>query len=105
MLAAVVRSAGLGTVLPHVISVEEVAVFKPHPSVYQRAVDRLGVAAERICFLSSNAWDIAGAATFGFRAVWVNRAGAPREGLPGEPAAVVADLAGLLGLLPAPGGG
>jgi 2-haloacid dehalogenase len=63
------------------------------------------VPAERICFLSSNGWDVAGAATFGFRVVWVNRARAPRECLPGAPAAEVGDLTGLIGLLPAPGGG
>jgi 2-haloacid dehalogenase len=105
MLAAVVSSAGLGPLLLQVISVEEVGIFKPHPTVYQRAVDRLGVAAERICFLSSNGWDVAGAASFGFRTVWVNRAGASAEQLPGTPAAVIADLRGLLDLLPVAAGG
>jgi len=48
---------------------EAVGIFKPHPSVYQLAVDRLGVAAARVCFVSWNGWDVAGAAHFGFRAV------------------------------------
>jgi len=58
-----------------------VGIFKPHPSVYQMAVDRLEVAAENICFLSSNAWDASGAKAFGFNVVWINRFGQPMERL------------------------
>ncbi len=36
-----------------VLSVEEVGVYKPHPKVYQLAVDRLGVKREAISFQSS----------------------------------------------------
>jgi 2-haloacid dehalogenase len=92
MLSAAVASAGLGHLLDHVLSIEEAGIYKPHPRVYALAARRLGVAAEHICFVSSNGWDAAGAAQFGFRAVWANRAGAPRERLPGEP---VAELSGL----------
>ncbi len=92
MLSAAVASAGLGHLLDHVLSIEEAGIYKPHPHVYALAVRRLGVAAEHICFVSSNGWDAAGAAQFGFKAVWANRAGAPRERLPGEP---VAELSGL----------
>lgn len=73
MLQAGVETAGLAPLLTALLSVEAVGLFKPHPSVYQLAVDRLGVPAPRICFLSSNAWDAAGAAAFGFRVVWINR--------------------------------
>jgi 2-haloacid dehalogenase len=34
--------------------------------------------------MSSNAWDAAGAAHFGFRVVWINRFGQVRERLPGR---------------------
>ena len=46
MLDAAVNAAGLGSLLNAVLSVEEVGVYKPHPKVYQSAVDRLGVPAE-----------------------------------------------------------
>ncbi len=92
MLQAAVAAADLATQFDQVLSVEAVGIFKPHPSVYQLAVDRLGVAAARICFVSSNGWDIAGAARFGFRAVWVNRAGEPRERLPAGPEIELGDL-------------
>jgi 2-haloacid dehalogenase len=74
-------------------------VFKPHPSVYQIVVDELAVAPGRVCFMSSNGWDAAGAAAFGFRAVWVNRGKLPVENLPAHPEAVLPSLAELPGLL------
>jgi 2-haloacid dehalogenase len=95
MLQAAVEAAGLAAQLDQVLSVEAVGIFKPHRNVYQLAVDRLGVAAARICFVSSNGWDIAGAAQFGFRAVWVNRAHEPRERLPAGPEIELGDLADL----------
>ena len=105
MLDAAVVGAGLGSRLDAVLSVDDVRVFKPHPEVYRLACDRLGVRREAICFLSSNAWDAAGAATFGFRVVWVNRFGQAPERLPDAPEAEVATLdplpALVLGLHPA----
>jgi 2-haloacid dehalogenase len=85
MLAAVVEKAGLAGLFDHVLSVEEVGVFKPHRRVYQLAVDRLGVAPAAISFQSSNAWDAYAASAFGMRVVWCNRYGQRRERLPGEP--------------------
>ena len=82
---AAVESASLGGRLEAVLSVDEVRVYKPHPDVYRLACDRLGVRREEVCFLSSNAWDAAGAAAFGFRVVWVNRLGQVRERLPDAP--------------------
>ncbi|HET6522471.1 MAG TPA: haloacid dehalogenase type II, partial [Geminicoccaceae bacterium] len=99
MLDAGVGSAGLGDLLDAVLSVESVGVFKPHPSVYRLAVDRLGVRPDEIAFQSSNAWDVHGAAAFGFRCVWVNRGGARPERLPGAALAELRDLGGLPDLL------
>jgi 2-haloacid dehalogenase len=99
MLDAGVESAGLAGLLGAVLSVESVGVFKPHPSVYRLAVDRLGVRPDEIAFQSSNAWDVHGAAAFGFRCVWVNRGGARPERLPGAALAELRDLGGLPDLL------
>ena len=84
MLASAVSNAGLDGVLGNVFSVEKLGIFKPASQVYQMAVDDLGVPKERICFMSSNAWDACGGANFGFRVVWVNRFGQAEEGLPGQ---------------------
>ena len=99
MLAAVVRNAGLDDVFDAVLSVEEVGVFKPHPSVYGLAAARLELAPERICFLSSNGWDAYSAKAFGFRVLWCNRYGQAPERIPATPDGEIADLATLPGLL------
>ncbi|HJK99268.1 MAG TPA: haloacid dehalogenase type II [Polyangiaceae bacterium LLY-WYZ-14_1] len=99
MLGAAIESAGLAGTLDAVLSVEAVGVFKPDPRVYQLAVDELAVTPDRILFLSSNAWDVAGAAHFGFRVGWVNRSAAPAERLPGRATVETRDLAGLPDLL------
>ena len=99
MLADAVAGARLGSLLDHVLSVEEVGVFKPHPSVYRLAVDRLGVPASAISFQSSNAWDAHAASAFGMRVVWCNRYGQRRERLPGAPDREIRTLADLPPLL------
>ncbi len=85
MLDAAVNGNELQDLLDRVLSVEAVGVYKPHPKVYQLAVDRLGVPASAISFQSSNAWDAYAAAAFGMRVVWCNRYGQRRERLPGNP--------------------
>jgi 2-haloacid dehalogenase len=99
MLVAATNSAKLSQLLDAVLSVETAGIYKPHPSVYQLAVDKLAMPANRMCFLSSNGWDAAGAAAFGFRAVWVNRSGAVEENLPGRPERQIRTLAELPALL------
>ena len=73
MLAAAVDNAGLSALFDAVLSVEEVGIYKPDRRVYQLACDRFAVAANEITFLSSNAWDVRGAANFGFQVVWMSR--------------------------------
>jgi 2-haloacid dehalogenase len=93
MLASAVRSAGLADLLDAVVSVEEVGIYKPHPSVYARGAERLGLAPGEILFVSSNGWDAHGAKAFGYQVAWCNRSAQPRERLPEAPDAVVRALA------------
>ena len=99
MLSSAVDNATIADLLDDVFSVDSIGVYKPHPSVYQMAVDGLGVEAGRICFMSSNAWDAAAGANFGYRVVWVNRFGQPQERLPGDPEHEVKTLEALPPLL------
>jgi 2-haloacid dehalogenase len=99
MLRAAVANAGLGALIDPVISVEEVGVYKPHPKVYQLAVDRLALAPDAILFLSSNAWDAYAASAFGLRVVWCNRYGQGKERLPGAPDREIRALGELPGLV------
>jgi 2-haloacid dehalogenase len=95
MLDAIVEAAGLDRLLDAVLSVEEVGVYKPHPKVYQLAVDRLGVPAAAIAFQSSNAWDAYAASACGMQVVWCNRYGQSPERLPGAPDRTIKSLAEL----------
>jgi len=99
MLKSAVQNAGIVDLLDAVLSVEDVGIFKVSPNTYQLAVDRLELPADSICFMSSNAWDAAGAAYFGFQVAWVNRFGQPKERLPGRPKAEINSLEPLPGLV------
>ena len=99
MLAQAARSAQIDTLLDHVISVEDVGIYKPHPSVYRLACDKLGVWPAEIVFVSSNGWDAWGAKAAGLRVAWCNRAGQPKERLTEAPDAELRSLAELPALL------
>jgi 2-haloacid dehalogenase len=99
MLNSAIENAGINDVLDDSFSVDSIGVYKPHPSVYQMAVDGLDVEAGHICFMSSNAWDASAAANFGFRVVWVNRFGQPQERIPGQHEQEITTLEALPALL------
>lgn len=79
MLQGAVRAGKLGHVLDACLSVDELKLYKPDPRVYQLVCDRLNVQKHEVCFVSSNAWDIAGAGSFGFKTVRINRQNGPLE--------------------------
>ena len=85
MLEAAVTNAGIADLLDDNLSVEDVGIFKPDPKVYQLAVNRLQVQPHEIIFQSSNGWNAAGAATFGFHVAWINRLNQSKEQLPDMP--------------------
>ena len=99
MLDPMVAASGLADRFEAVLSVDEVGVYKVAPKVYGLVEARCGVTPDKVCFLSSNCWDAHGAAHFGFRTVWINRAGAPDDNLPGTPVAQLRDLSQLPSLL------
>ena len=63
--------ARLDLPIDHALSVDAARTFKPHPRVYQLAVDATGLPAERIGFVTANGWDAAGAGAVGFRVAWL----------------------------------
>ena len=79
MLASAVAAAGLERHLDAVLSVETLRLYKPRPEVYALVTDRFAVTPTDVTFVSSNRWDVMGAAAFGFAPVWINRAGLPDE--------------------------
>jgi 2-haloacid dehalogenase len=98
MLAAVVEHAGLMQAFAAVLSVDEVRTYKPNPAVYQLALKFLNLKKSQIRFVSSNYWDTAGAAAFGFPAFWLNRSKAIPDELGTVPAGAITSLGELAGL-------
>ncbi|MCU0869869.1 MAG: haloacid dehalogenase type II [Burkholderiales bacterium] len=99
MLASAVRSAGLDGAFDALLSVDSLRRYKPDPRVYALATDRFGLLASEIAFMSSNAWDVAGARAFGFDVHWINRTQQPAEYPRSAAADQLPDLTALLGHL------
>jgi 2-haloacid dehalogenase len=92
MLEAAVRGNGLESYFSSVISVDRVRTYKPSPRVYQLGPDLLRLPPEEILFVSSNAWDAAGAKAFGYSVCWCNRSGRAMDQLGFAPDTVVSTL-------------
>ncbi|NDE04816.1 MAG: haloacid dehalogenase type II [Flavobacteriia bacterium] len=85
MLDSAVKSAGMEDVLDHVISVDQIRLFKTSPESYGLVQKTIPVNKDEVLFVSSNAWDALGATWFGFTTHWVNRQGLPLEALSPQP--------------------
>ena len=79
MLENGLRAAGIRDALEAVLSVAPLRIFKPDAQVYERGRAWAAARPDEIAFVSANAWDAGGAAGFGFRTFWINRAGQPDE--------------------------
>ena len=73
-VSALLEQAGLANFFREIVSVEAVGNFKPAPAVYQYLLQRTGSAAQATWLVSSNSFDILGAAHAGLRSVWIKRA-------------------------------
>jgi 2-haloacid dehalogenase len=92
MLEAAIRHNGLEPYFEEILSVERVRTYKPSPKVYALGPEVLALPASEILFVSSNAWDAAGAKAYGYRVCWCNRAGAHMERLGFAPDVTVTTL-------------
>lgn len=88
MLESAVKNAALDTILDDIVSVDRIRRYKPHPDVYDMITTQWRLYPDAVSFQSSNRWDVAGASRFGFRTIWINRAGMPDE-YPEQPAGLV----------------
>jgi 2-haloacid dehalogenase len=95
MLAAAVEAAGLAEYLDAVLSVDAVRQYKPRPEVYGLVTDAFALERSNVGFVSSNRWDVMGAASFGFQTFWVNRLTVPDEYADFAPRRRISDLTAL----------
>lgn len=99
MIAEAAEAAGIAERFDALLSVETAGVYKPHPNAYALVEAHFGVHHAEVMFVSGNDWDVAGAEAFGFRTVWVNRAGGVADRLWAAPRHEVADLSGIAEVL------
>jgi 2-haloacid dehalogenase len=85
MLEVAVKSAGLADLLDHVISVDSIRKYKTHPDAYALGSNATGLQPKQMLFVSSNGWDALAATWYGYRTLWVNRAGLPWESFDTRP--------------------
>lgn len=81
MLEIAVKSAGMGGLFDHLLSVDSVRQYKTAAAAYQLGPDAFDLPAQEILFVSSNCWDACGASWYGYTTFWINRAGQPLEEL------------------------
>jgi 2-haloacid dehalogenase len=95
MLESALTAAQIGHFFNAVLSADKIERYKTDPECYRLVTRYFDCAPSEVSFHSSNRWDIAGAAVFGFHTVWVNRRGAPDEYKGFGPDRVIRDLSGL----------
>jgi 2-haloacid dehalogenase len=100
MIDNVIRNSHFEKHFEHLISVEDVGIYKPSRRVYRLAMQKFHIQdAPSICFVSANTWDAQAAANFGFQVVRIARTPKRDDNIPGRPAAVISALTELAGLL------
>ena len=102
MLNIAVKSAGLGGLLDHVISVDPIRKFKTHPDAYALGEQATGLVASQIAFVSCNSWDALAATWYGYQTLWVNRYHLPFEELGTQPTRTGSSLRDVLDFFPTP---
>ena len=99
MVKEVLGRAGLLNLFSGILSVDSIRAYKPDPRAYSMAAEDLASPPASIGFVSANSWDIAGAASFGLKAVWVNRSGAIADEIGARACVEVTSLTDLPDLL------
>jgi 2-haloalkanoic acid dehalogenase type II len=84
----------------YVVISEAVRAYKPHPLIFQRALEQLGLPPHEVLHVGdSEIDDVKGARMAGLRVAWLNRTGRPRRGDVPPPDFEIRDLTELLRLL------
>ena len=92
MLETATKAAGIYQYFDALLSVDTLKCYKPTPAVYGLVTEHFGCNPSEVSFFSSNNWDISGAGAFGFKTIWVNRAGVSWDKLPGHPDKIARSL-------------
>ncbi len=96
---ATLEAAGLAARFDHVLGVDAIGVFKPHPDTYGHAVSALGVPPDQVVLVAAHGWDVDGAGAAGLRTAWVSRGErvlGPARGTPDHQGADLLEVAHIL---------
>ena len=92
MLKTAIEAAGIAEYFDEMLSVDVLKCYKPTPAVYRLVTERFKCSPSDVTYFSSNNWDVSGAGAFGFKTIWVNRAGVSWDKLIGKPDHIVESI-------------
>lgn len=85
-----IRLLGLERRFDHVLVSQEVGSAKPHPGIFQRALDLVGAKPQQAVMIGDSLQaDIAGAEALGIGTIWINPHGWSAAGASAQPDAIV----------------
>lgn len=70
---SLLQTAGISEYFLDIVSVDEIKTLKPDPDVYRHFCKRANAKAEDCWLISSNPFDVLGAANTGFQSAWLKR--------------------------------
>lgn len=103
MLESMLETADITDLIVDTISADDVERYKPAPAIYEAAIDKVGLAPDRIAHASAGFFDVYGAMNAGIHGVWLNRHERPADPFgptPDRELATIHALADELGLPP-----
>lgn len=92
VLSKLVERAGLGDVIDHVMSIDDVKAWKPRAVVYQHAAKTFGVPINQVAMVAAHAWDCFGGQSAGMISAWRPRRRAEYNPMMGKPDVIGATL-------------
>ena len=96
LLNELVENNKLNNLFDDLLSIEDVKIYKPDPSVYELPIKKYKIKSGEITFLSANTWDVSGGGNFGYNSIWVNRHNSVFDILDFEPKNEINNLTQLL---------
>ena len=83
---------GLGTYFEETWTVDELQLYKPHPSTYKMVFSRLNLRPEETMMIAAHGWDLAGATQVGMQTAFISRKGQSLYTLAGAPTSISENL-------------
>jgi 2-haloacid dehalogenase len=93
------EQSGLDAFVEEVFTTEEVEAYKPDPRPYRHVCESLGIEPEQAVLVAAHAWDVVGARSAGYEAIWIDRTERSWPLPGGEPARRAHDLEDAAALL------